>query len=81
VNVADHIQMLQQQSVAPQLVEKVADEEDLDALAEVCAELEPTVREACQERGLSKHAGMAACYMVVNRLSNPETVGQGEQDG
>jgi hypothetical protein len=73
--------MLQQQQVAPELVEKVADEEDVDALAEVCGEIEVTVRDACQERNLGKHAGMAACYMVVNRLSNPEGAEQGDPDG
>lgn len=72
MNVQDHIQMIQQQEVAPDLVEKVAEEQDTDALAEVCAIAEESIREACQERGLSKHAGQAACYMVVNRLANPE---------
>lgn len=74
MNIADHIQMIQQQEVAPELVEQVAEEEDVEALAEVCAIVETEVRAACQERGLSKHAGSAACYMVVNRLANPEEV-------
>lgn len=72
MNVRDHIEMLQQQQVAPQLLEKVSEEEDTEALAEVCAEVETTLREECQDRGLSKHAGQAACFMVVNRLANPE---------
>jgi len=78
MEIQDHIQMVQQQQVAPALIEKVAEQEDTGELAEVCAELEATVREACQDRGLSKHAGVAACYMVVNRLANPE---EGGDDG
>ena len=72
MRIEDHIQMVQQQSIAPQLLKKVSEEEDTDALAEVCGEVEATLRKECQERGLSKHAGQAACYMVVNRLANPE---------
>ena len=75
MEIQDHIRMVQQQQVAPELIEEVADQEDTDELAEVCAELEATVREACQERGLSKHAGQAACYLVVNRLATPEEDG------
>ena len=72
MNIADHVQMIQQQQVAPTLVEKVGEEEDIVALAEVCAAVEGTLRDECQERDLSKHAGQAVCYMVVNRLANPE---------
>ena len=71
MNIADHVAMLQQREVAPLLVQKVASEEDIDDLSQVCAVVEATVREECQERDLTKHAGIAACYMVVNRLSNP----------
>lgn len=72
MNLEDHIRMIQQQRIAPELVEKVYEEEDVDALAEVCADLELMLREECKERGLSKHAGQAACFLVVNRLANPE---------
>lgn len=75
MNIEDHIEMVEQQQVAPALLEKVADEEDTDALAEVCAEVESTLRAECKSHGLSKHAGQAACYMVVNRLADPERAG------
>lgn len=72
MNVADHIRMIQQQQVAPALVERVAENEDIEAVAEVCAKVHVTVQEECQKRGLSKHAGQAACYMVVNELAEDD---------
>lgn len=76
MNLVDHVAMIEQQQAAPVLVQDVINEEDVDALAEVCAEVETVLREECQDRDLSKHAGQAACYMVVNRLANPEEVSE-----
>lgn len=74
----DHLRLLEQQEVAPVLLEKVADANDHDDLADVCAAVETTVREECQDRDLGKHAGIACLYMVVNRLANPEEVTDGD---
>jgi hypothetical protein len=72
LNLRDTVEMIKQQEVAPELVNKVAEGEDIDAVAEVAAETTIDIQERCQERNLSKHAGIAVCYMIVNRLSNPE---------
>lgn len=78
MDIQSHVDMLRQQAVAPALVERVAADEDVEELSEVCAAVESTLRVECEARGLSKHAGQAVCYLVVNKLADPEGV---DRDG
>jgi len=64
------LEMIQEQRMAPKLGEEIAEKEDEEEVAEVCAEVETYLQEKCQERGLNKHAGIAVCYLVVNRLAD-----------
>jgi hypothetical protein len=66
------LQNIQRQNIAPTLVEQVREEEDHEDLARVCAEVETTVRNESKDRDLGKHAGIAALYLVIDRLASPE---------
>lgn len=61
---------------ADELIEKVADDLGRDEFAEVCADVEHAVRDETQHEGYDRHAAIAACYMVADRLAE-----RGRQNG
>lgn len=68
------IKQIERLQYAPQLVRGQADEHGVETLAEICAEVEMTVRDESLERDVGKHGGIACLYMVISRLSEDDDV-------
>jgi len=76
-----HLELLEQQQAAPEVVKKAREGNETEQIAEVCGEVEATLRTECQSRSMDKHDGIACLFLVVNRLADPdrEPVGGGDR--